>query len=588
MYQRESFPLLRFPVLILIAALCWSGAAAWAAAPGPGPQIGTNLGFLNDNAGEWPFVDVFKTSSGWYSAGICGWNCGTLDLDDNGWVRSLQTGQMATALIFTQVPDMMPHAHVDHEYHVFYDGTGVLDYDGSVTSVVQQAPGHDVVKVDPASDQAFAITIILTAKTWDSSVQVPASDYIRNIRVIAPGGVCSNDLYTSCQDNSGCTTGTCDLFADNSNYLAQRFHPDFLRNVREFGVIRLMDWIGINDSQGTTVSYDDYTEVDSARWNLAPVEVMVDLANRLDVDIWVNIPHMADDSMITGLATGLAAELDDDLKVYVEYSNEIWNSEYPQYQFMAEVGCAGYPDLVDACDDDDSGGDNNILCEGHANNPVPECDTARIRYTSDRSRHAWQLFYDAFDAPGVFGTGATRVVRVLASHSGNTDLHRALLSWQNTYQSVDAFATGAYFGWPLGGDPIVQTWDPANTAHMDALFARLSTEVNDTLGDMGLDRQFLLTDSTGIFNSIPLVFYEGGQGLVVWGANSATEQARNHANAVFDAANKDDDMAVLYEQLLDGWRQVGGDTLFNHYVNCRRYTGWDRYGTLEHQRQIGP
>ena len=56
-------------------------------------QVGTNLGY---SSGEWPFVDVFKTSSAWFVSGACGWNCAP-DLDDDGWIRSLPDGDFASA-----------------------------------------------------------------------------------------------------------------------------------------------------------------------------------------------------------------------------------------------------------------------------------------------------------------------------------------------------------------------------------------------------------------------------------------------------------------------------------------------------------
>lgn len=41
-------------------------------------------------------------------------------------------------------------------------------------------------------------------------------------------------------------------------------------------------------------------------------------------DIWINIPHAADDEYVTNLAKLIKDKLDPSLKVYVEYSNEVW------------------------------------------------------------------------------------------------------------------------------------------------------------------------------------------------------------------------------------------------------------------------
>ena len=552
--------------------------AVAAAPPGPGPQIGSNLGFLSDNSGEWPFVDVFKTSSGWFQSGACGWQCDTLDLDANGWVRSLDPGEMAHAFIFTNSGGRMPHGPGDDDtYVILYDGVGVLDYDG-VSEVVSQSPGRDVVRVDPASQDAFSITLLRTAATFDPEEVVDPDDYIQNLRVIAPGGVCSNDPFQACMSHGDCA-GTCDSF--EQNHAQQIFHPTFLNNVRNYDVLRLMDWM--QTIEAPVSSYADYPTPSSARWNQAPAAIMAELANRLDVDIWINIPHNADQSLIDGLAADLATNLSPSRKLYLEYSNEVWNPAFPAYTDGAVAGCSIYSDLTDACDQDQTAG-NGLYCEGHAEQPIPACDTARKRFTSSRSKAIWTAFEDAFDQQ-LANSGDGRIVRVLASWNGNTTLHDELLSFEDTYLEVDAFATAGYFGWPLGGDPVVQSWNPQNPSHMDALFTRLATEVQTTLDDMAADRQFLLTPGPRDYSSIPLVFYEGGQGLFAWGANEASQAALDHANALFDAANRDPRMADRYQELLDGWRQRAGDVLFNHYKNCQAYRPWDRYGALEHQRQ---
>ncbi len=554
-----------------IAAVLIFACAAAAAPPPPGPMVGTNLGFLSYDTGEWPFLDVFKTSSRWYRSGTCGWDCGSLELDSNGWVTELDfdNHEFAHTFIFTGVAGKMPHGESldeeDYEYVVLYDGVGFLDYDGvevisrEVFTDAGGSHGRDVVRVDPVTTESFAISIILTARTWDPDEIVDPAEYVRNIRVVVPGF--------------------------ESTYESLIFHPTFLDNLSAYGVIRLMDWM--DTIEGGTVSYSEYPTESSARWNQAPATIMAKLANRLEADIWVNIPHLADQSFLTGLAGDLAGALEESRKLYVEYSNETWNKDFPSYVDLAVLGCNTYPDLVAGCDHDGLPGSgtpgNGILCEDHQEHPVPACDTARIRYTSQRSVEIWAAFTTAFDND-VAGSSASRLVRVLASWSGNTALHEALLSYQDAYLSADAFAVSGYFGWSLGGDPVVRDWDVGDSADMSALFTRLSAEVDDTLDDMAADRQFLLTPGARDYSSIPLVLYEGGQGLVAWGDNAKPEHL-DHVNEVFDAANRDSRMGERYRQLLDGWRLRGGDVLFNHYVNCRTYSGWGRYGALEHQRQ---
>ncbi len=551
-----------------IATLLLLAAAAAAAPPGPGPQVGTNLGFLTYYGGEWPFVDVFKTSSRWYRSGACGWDCGTLALDSDGWVSALDwlSGEMATSFVFTDSAGIMPHGPGDDdEYVVLYDGIGLLDYDGAevVSRQVMSGPGgprgRDVIEIDAMAPE-LSITVVLTGRSsWDPAEVTDPAEYVRNVRVIVPGF--------------------------ESSYDTQIFHPRFLENLESFDVIRLMDWMDTINSD--VVSYDDYPKETSARWNPAPAAIMAELANRLGADLWINVPHLADHDFLfaqdpvsqeaSGLAADLAARLDVSRKLYVEYGNEIWNPEFEAYLEVAILGCHALPGMFDVCNDDlDS--ENATPCEGHPDDPVPACDTARVRYTSHRSLELWQDVADAFDHH-LADSSASRLVRVLSSRTGDSALHDALLSHEDAYQSTDAFAVGGYFGWSLGGDPAVQDWDLSDPADEAALIARLTQEVGDTLDDLEADRLFL-QGSPG-YSSIPLVLYEGGQGLVAWGPN----QDNAHANQLFDQANRDELMGDRYEQLLNGWLARGGGVLFNHYVNCRAYDEYGRYGAFEHQRQ---
>lgn len=407
MYVKNRFQLLR-SLSLAIASLFLLAGAASAAAPGPGPQVGTNLGYLSEGDGEWPFVNVFKNATHWHRSGTCGWDCGTLSLDADGWVTSLDPGEFAHTFLFDGAAGRMPHDDIVDTYAVFYDGVGVLDYDGSASWVSSRSPGHDIVRVDPSSNEPFAITIVLTAATWDSDEIVDPDDYVRNIRVIAPGGVCSNDPFQSFKTAVDCTgAATCDLFQSNGNYATQLFHPDFLNKVRNFDVLRLMDWS--DTIVGGFESYSEYPKESSAHWDQVPVTIMGRLANRLGADIWVNMSHFADQSFIDGFAADLAAEIDPARKVYVEYSNELWNPEFPAYLEVAVRGCNLYSDLTTGCL---NGG--TILCQNHENVAIPACDTARMRYTSEHSLYIWDRFALAFNNEQL-GSADSRLVRVLAS-----------------------------------------------------------------------------------------------------------------------------------------------------------------------------
>lgn len=54
-------------------------------------------------------------------------------------------------------------------------------------------------------------------------------------------------------------------------------------------------------------------------------EYVIELANLLQKDIWINLNVSVNDAYITSLATKLKNELNSNIKIYVEYGNEVWN-----------------------------------------------------------------------------------------------------------------------------------------------------------------------------------------------------------------------------------------------------------------------
>jgi hypothetical protein len=65
-----------------------------------------------------------------------------------------------------------------------------------------------------------------------------------------------------------------------------------------------------------------------------PYEIQLELSNKLDKDMWTNIPHRASDDFVRQLAQMIRDNLDDGLHVWVEYTNEHWNYWFPQNDWM--------------------------------------------------------------------------------------------------------------------------------------------------------------------------------------------------------------------------------------------------------------
>ena len=105
---------------------------------------------------------------------------------------------------------------------------------------------------------------------------------------------------------------------------ASDFTDPFLALVSRFDSLRFMDWRNTNGN--TEVEWAARTlpsRVSYVTSTGIPWEAVVQLANRVQRDLWINIPAMASDDYIVQLGSLLAASVDPSLSIYYEYSNEV-------------------------------------------------------------------------------------------------------------------------------------------------------------------------------------------------------------------------------------------------------------------------
>lgn len=136
-------------------------------------RLGINLAEARDWNTALPFVDLFRLSRKWISQqqGKRFGKGPPLDLDEHGWVKSLQPGCRAD----TALCSMRGGHYPSGRYTILYDGKGKMDVVPKST-VVRFTQGKAIIDVD-SSRGAFFLRIVKT----------DPNDYIRNIRVIRPG-----------------------------------------------------------------------------------------------------------------------------------------------------------------------------------------------------------------------------------------------------------------------------------------------------------------------------------------------------------------------------------------------------------------
>lgn len=520
--------------------------------------LGINLEAVVDFAAAYPFTDLFKQSRPWITASQTVFDtddADQLDLDADGWVRSLPacTADPQQFCIARTVINSAEAPYPSGNYLVLYEGDGDLVYSGGATRVAaQSAPGRDVVQVNGNSIWILSLT------------RTNPANPLRNLRVLAPG-------------------------FDPAVAAVPRFHPDFLAELAPYRTIRFMDWAetnggGFAGGPNTQENFSDRATLSTAHWSTkkgVPVEVMVELANVAGAEPWFTLPHRVNNNYVTQFATLVRQQLAANRRVYVEYSNEVWNPAFPQGQEIEERGNQLYGSRGDAF-------------------------IRRLNMQGQRTAELCTLFKAAF------GSEAGRVTCVLGAQAANAftqseaaDCPLAIQVGARTtpcHEAIDAVAIAPYFA--------NYTNVPANEAEianwtLDQLFAELTLGgqlaqnvatpctdngnafagrvVNGRCTVSALEEVTLWIDNhrdAAQGRGLSVIAYEGGQHLVgVFGVQDNPTIAD-----LFVAANRDPRMSAIYQDYLEDWKARGGE-LFAIFALTFPYGKFGSWGMLESLQQ---
>ncbi len=280
----------------------------------------------------------------------------------------------------------------DGNYQLSYQGTGTVTF-----SDVGSLAGP-LVK---GSNGVTTGTVVVNHKLGDgqnlvlSVTGVSATATISNLHLYAPG------------------------YGSNPT---QMFTNSFLHQLQPFSTIRFEAWMDTIDS--TVSNWQDRTPPTSFRSTGpagVPYEDMIELANESQKNMWINIPALATTNYVQNLAQLIDKDLDPNLKVYLEYSNETWNYAFPEY---SEVLKAAQSDpLV----------------------------TATSSFGKVEQQSAYETTTDGLIFDQVFGAGSARVRPVLGAWTINPG------AAQTQLQFIEAnFGTPAQYIWGVGIAPYFQ------------------------------------------------------------------------------------------------------------------------------------
>lgn len=206
----------------------------------------------------------------------------------------------------------------------------IVRWDGSATcTIIGLTQGGQVISNQPGLLRFRMGSNPTTTNTVASFLITNRSDPPRNIRI-----------YQS-------------RYASNVD-AGEKFNPDWLKQVRQFGILRFMGWMPTNFetisefSQLATEDYFAWCQPKTATSGFGPKgsihpSLICQLANITRCNIHVCIPHQATDAFVREFASYFRDKLDRGIVVTFEYSNECWNWGFTQTRYCLDQGAVIWP-----------------------------------------------------------------------------------------------------------------------------------------------------------------------------------------------------------------------------------------------------
>lgn len=508
----------------------------------PKLPIGMNLSGIADYDPGFPFRNLMWGARPWLSRNAFGggaWNTEQapfFEYDENGYPLEVPITTPGSKGIPQQLFTVLPNVRKMGRYVIYYDGEGTFDA-GLGSKIVSEHPGR--VTIHMTHDQKLAeVLAIRTSKR---------GNHVRNIRVLAEG-------------------------EDPETLASQPFLPEFLDFCKPFHVLRLMDWGATNNSLedewssrrkpgfytmiGTGGDAEGYwgPKPDAFTRRFAggvPHEIMAQLANQLKTDIWICIPHRASDEYIRECSKLYRERLDRNRRVYVEYSNELWNWGFQQSQWMLRSRYAG--DIIER-QGVQAWEDGPAKLKGKAH---PE----RIGALFTRAYGLWLEHWR--------GKDRQRVTTVCAVQAAWSAAALRTIDWCYKDGSIDAVSPAAYFG---PDSTIYAEWDRRGSALTADEVIKSMWHVLEQQGGEGSMYQIALRAKQ---LGLPLINYEGGQHIT-----PERQQEKPYMPAL-EAAQTHPDMYRLYLENLRQQKRLGSQLFCAFSSIGRQGTRWGSWGSKE-------
>lgn len=466
------------------------------------PDIGVGLEGLADWSRAMMFSDAMKTSRNWGRV-------------DRPWEHEVKTDALGWPTEDAGVVVIADTPGIGGTYKLSFEGTA------EVVAVTQGATIENV-RFDAAKKIGSADVVVASDTTSLMLGFKNTQGGVKNVRLLRPG-------------------------AEEGN----TFSRPFLEKLAPFSTLRFMDFLSTNNnpvklwSERTTPAH-----ATQARPEGGALEYVVELANESDKDVWVNVPDQADENYARQMALLLKNGLEKERKVYVEFSNEVWNWGFPQATRNLDAAKieGKQPNSPLVYDKSDN--------EGYW----------AMRRIAKRSVEVGRVFQEVFE-----DTTFERVRPVYAVQVGYEEVYKQGLEFlENQYGQPSKVLYG------VAGAPYFNLNDEENKRGditKEEILAVLPERVDESLAMA--TKLGAYADYYGLRH----LAYEGGQHLQDHGGNGSADAKI--------AANHDPRMGEMVEKYLRGWNAIGGDA-FMYFTLTSGYSKWGSWGLLEDPRQSSP
>ncbi len=467
-------------VVSLLASALLTAAPCALAQSTTAPPVGAGLSGVSDWNRTHEFADISRQSRTWGMASDPWMGSEDISLDANRWPT-----EDAGVVVMCCQPQGL---NLGGTYHISFECATTptiraLVSTGTIQNVQRNA-STGIVTADmivPENPEA----IYLSFTNTDGGV--------RNLKVMRPG-----------------------------TQPDQLFTQQFLDYNTRFNVIRFMDWTRTNGS--TVQTWDDRNAPQSGNWRSGsgiPYEVCIDMCNQLGSDLWLNVPHRADDNFIREMARLVRDRLNPNLHVYIEYSNETWNFLFPQADWIHEQAFTECTTTISDLNYDDSNDEN----------------AWRWRFHARRTVQVGRIFEQEFGP----GSHNGRVRPILAGQFARPHQFDVMLKyiesiWGRPSDLIYAISGAPYF--TLGAI------DNRTDLSVDEILNAMDNSVDNWERDPNLER---LAAVSSWYNLAPMTAYEGGPDSA--GPNNLPNKR---------IAQYDPRMRTLCERYLRHWYSSGG------------------------------